>query len=129
MTIVEDGQTTTLENNDLSGTLLAKAIPSDTPSYILGNGTQGVGFYKMNTTDRNLASNKAYLLGEKLQPGVANANAFVFSFSDNSGETTGIEESVAETATEEYFDLQGRRVMNPTKGIFLTKSGKKVLFY
>ena len=129
LTIVEDDQTTTLENNDLSGTLLAKAIPSDTPSYILGNGTQGIGFYKMNTTDRNLASNKAYLLGEKLQPGVANANAFVFSFSDNSGETTGIEESVAETATEEYFDLQGRRVMNPTKGIFLTKSGKKVLFY
>lgn len=118
-----------ITENDLSGIYLNQAIASDKEAFILGQKNEGVGFYKMNTTDRNLASNKAYLLGEKLQPGVANANAFVFSFSDNSGETTGIEESVAETATEEYFDLQGRRVMNPTKGIFLTKSGKKVLFY
>lgn len=118
-----------ITENDLSGIYLNQAIASDKEAFILGQKNEGVGFYKMNTTDRNLASNKAYLLGEKLQPGVANANAFVFSFSDNSGETTGIEESVAKTATEEYFDLQGRRVMNPTKGIFLTKSGKKVLFY
>ena len=30
---------------------------------------------------------------------------------------------------EEFFDLQGRRVMKPSKGIFVTKSGKKVLFF
>ena len=30
---------------------------------------------------------------------------------------------------EEYYDLQGRRVKNPTKGIYITKSGKKVLFF
>ena len=31
------------------------------------------------------------------------------------------------TEDEEYYDLQGRRVKNPTRGIYITKSGKKVL--
>lgn len=26
-----------------------------------------------------------------------------------------------------YYDLQGRRVMNPTKGIFITNTGRKVI--
>lgn len=129
LTIQDKNETVaSITENDLSGIYLNQAVATG-DAYILGQKEESVGFYKMSESDRNMASNKAYLLGEKLQPGMANANAFVFSFSDNSGETTGIEESVAETATEEYFDLQGRRVMNPTKGIFLTKSGKKVLFY
>ncbi len=44
-------------------------------------------------------------------------------------ETTGIEESVAEqqnSKDEVYYDLNGRRVWNPKKGIFTTASGKKV---
>lgn len=26
-----------------------------------------------------------------------------------------------------YYDLQGRRVLNPTKGLFITNTGKKVI--
>lgn len=45
------------------------------------------------------------------------------------GPTTGIEDTVTEGVTaEEYYDLQGRRVLNPVKGIYVTKSGKKVIF-
>ena len=40
--------------------------------------------------------------------------------------TTGIEPITPQTDTDEYFDLQGRRISKPTsKGIYI-KNGKKV---
>ena len=41
-------------------------------------------------------------------------------------ETTAISAVKAETADEAYYDLSGRKVKNPTKGIFI-KDGKKVI--
>lgn len=106
--------------NDLVGVYTATEIPAETAAYILTSGTQGVGFYLLNSEDRELAANKAYLVAPAEAAGI---KAFTF------GGTTGIEstEATVETA-EEYYDLQGRRVLNPTKGIYVTKSGKKVLF-
>lgn len=107
--------------NDLTGSTLYTAVETETQAYILGNGTNGIGFYEMNAEDRTMASNKAYIT----LPATAHAIRSITI----GGPTTGIENTVAEgAAQEEYYDLQGRRVMNPTKGIYVTKSGKKVLF-
>lgn len=107
-------------SRDLSGSLLPIEItPED---YILANNGGSVGFYK--TTDGGtLAQNKAYI---KSTPAIQAVRGFGFS-TEGDG-TTGIENTVTETENEEYYDLQGRRVLNPTKGIYVTKSGKKVLF-
>ena len=81
-----------------------------------------VGFYLLEsgeTADRTIGANKAYLT--KVAAGI---KAFTFDFCG----ATGIENTEAVTEAEEYYDLQGRRVMNPAKGIYVTKSGKKVLF-
>lgn len=47
------------------------------------------------------------------------------------GEVTAIDAATVVTpaaqAEVRYYDLQGRRVLNPTKGIFITNTGKKVI--
>ena len=107
-------------SSDLSGSLLPIEITPD--DYILAKNGESVGFYK--TTDGGtLAQNKAYI---KSTPAIQAVRGFGFS-TEGDG-TTGIENTVTETENEEYYDLQGRRVLNPTKGIYVTKSGKKVLF-
>lgn len=42
------------------------------------------------------------------------------------GETTGIKDVTVETANDDMYDLQGRRIVNPDKGIYI-KNGKKVV--
>ena len=42
------------------------------------------------------------------------------------GETTGIKEVTVETANDDMYDLQGRRIVNPAKGVYI-KNGKKVV--
>lgn len=103
---------------ELQGTNIATTVATDVNAYILGNIEGKVGFYQMDGTDRTIAANKAYLV---LPASMSQIRSIVIG-----GPTTGIDETVAETAAEEYYDLQGRRVMNPTKGIYVTKSGKKV---
>lgn len=45
------------------------------------------------------------------------------------GTTTGINSiETGEAENEVYFDLQGRRVNNPKKGLYITSKGKKVIF-
>ena len=121
LTILTDNTDEPIENNDLSGICLSQAIDDAADAYILGNKDSEVGFYLMDKTDRTLGANKAYL---ELSAAANPVRSIVIG-----GPTTGIEDTVAEgVAAEEYYDLQGRRVMNPTKGIYVTKSGKKVLF-
>lgn len=105
--------------NNLVGVNKEKEIPAG--SYILANGNSGIGFYKVKDSERNLSANKAYLTVPAAQ---AHLQSIIIG-----GSTTGIDEIVTEEAAKEiYFDLQGRRIQNPTKGIYVTKSGKKVIF-
>ena len=111
----------TANSNNLVGVYTSTAIAADVNAYILSNGNSGIGFYQMNAEDRTLGANKAYLA---LPTSVSHIRSITIG-----GPTTGIEDTVAEeTQAEEYYDLQGRHVMNPTKGIYVTKSGKKVVF-
>lgn len=117
-TFAPEGSTT--NENDLQGVYVSTTIPAETTAYVLAVGTKGVGFYLLNATDRTLAANKAYLV---LPAGAENVKAFIL----NIGDLTGINST--EVAGEEvYYDLQGRRVLKPVKGIYVTKSGKKVFF-
>lgn len=95
-------------------------ITSDGNIYVLNNGTNGIGFYPL-AEDKTLAAGKAYL---QLASGAKG-----YSFVWNDGETTGIEENYefgtmnSDAAT---FDLSGRKVVNPTKGLYI-KNGKKLI--
>lgn len=43
-------------------------------------------------------------------------------------ETSGIDNILINQSEKIYYDLQGRRVLHPTKGIYINQYGKKVLF-
>lgn len=110
----------TANANDLQGVYVETTIPVKNNAYVLANGTKGVGFYLLSETERVLGANKAYL-------SVPNDAAGVKAFVLDLGDLTGINST--EVAGEEvYYDLQGRRVLKPVKGIYVTKSGKKVFF-
>lgn len=126
--------------NPLKGTYMQKTMSNGVVTYVLSKPSSfEVGFYKLEDTEdmqngatpnRLIPSNKAYLPGSSLPQTTAQTYGFAFSLDENGGGTTGIEEeTVTDLSKEEFFDLQGRRVMKPSKGIFVTKSGKKVLFF
>ena len=54
-------------------------------------------------------------------PGMQLSNSYYFDFG-----TTGIDAVVTECEENVYYDLSGRRVENPTRGIYIV-NGKKLL--
>jgi hypothetical protein len=104
------------------------SIVSDESTYYYGFQTKpisGPGFYKI-TSDITVPVGKAYLELSASEAG----NAPSFSI-ELDGETTGLqlinfdsEENIQDNG--QMFDLQGRRVAEPTKGIYIV-NGKKVV--
>lgn len=88
--------------------------------FVLMKGSKGIGFYK-NTNDFTLRANSAYLRAEDVEGSTARA------FIALDDETTGIADvkAVKEDA-ESIFDLQGRKIAKPTKGLYIV-NGKKVV--
>ena len=83
-----------------------------------------IGFYKVKSNVTNIPGNKAFLV---LTNAEAQAKGFVLEFED--GGTTGIEtieNSRHSTEDGVYYDLQGRHVENPTRGVYIV-NGKKVV--
>ena len=80
--------------------------------------------FRLNT-DTYVPANKSYLLATNYNSGSGNAQQLLFSF-DNVVE--GIDNAVVDgqNANKVYYDLQGRRVMYPAHGIFVTENGEKV---
>lgn len=82
--------------------------------------------FRLNT-DTYVPANKSYLLASKYNNTTAGGSAqqLLFSF-DNVVE--GIDNAVVDgqNANKVYYDLQGRRVMYPAHGIFVTENGEKV---
>ena len=90
--------------------------------YVLANGSKGVGFYKLQDDDGDtVPAGKAYL---RISGGAAQARAFL-GFGNG---TTGIDNltPALSNGEEVYYDLQGRRVAQPTKGLYIV-NGKKVI--
>ena len=112
----------TLDGNRLVGVTAKRAGYTAGTNYVLAEKNGKVGFYKASFT--TIVANKAYLPQANIQN--AQGVMMAFSFGD---EVTGIDNVNAATATaKKYYDLQGRRVLYPAKGIFVTEDGQKVLF-
>ncbi len=103
-------------SNVLEGTAVAIARPAD--SYILATGSNGVGLYQDGATV--IPGFKAYLPASA----VSNARGFLgFSF----GEVTAITAiEAALNSGKAVYDLNGRRVENPSNGVYIV-NGKKVI--
>ena len=102
--------------NSLTGTMTNITNPGN--AYVLNyKAATGAGFYKLSSGG-TIGANKAYLVSG------AGAPEF-FSFDGN---TTSINEvrGKMEDVSGEYYDLQGRRVSQPTKGLYIV-NGKKVV--
>lgn len=104
-----------IENNALQGTLTAIEGIDKSKYYVLGHGSKHIGFYHPNST--TLKANAAYIYVE----GGASALSI-----RREGDATDIEESEFSIQDSELiYDLMGRRVENPTRGIYII-NGKKV---
>ena len=81
------------------------------------------GFYKV--TSGTVPANKAYLLGEHLS--FSNGTQML-QLAIGEGTETGIANVNAENSgkAETYYDLNGRLVVYPTSGVYVTGSGRKV---
>lgn len=121
LTITTD-EATTLDGNRLEGVTAKREGYDALSNYVLADGNKGIGFYKAKFTA--IVANKAYLPVANVQN--AQGVMMAFSFGD---EVTGIDNvNAAAPAAKKYYDLQGRRVLYPAKGIFVTEDGQKVLF-
>ena len=121
LTITTDGATS-LTDNKLEGVTAKREGYDALSNYVLADKNGITGFYKAKFTA--IAANKAYLPVANVQN--AQGVMMAFSFGD---EVTGIDSvNAAAPAAKKYYDLQGRRVLYPAKGIFVTEDGQKVLF-
>ncbi len=89
-------------------------------------GTQEVDGTIFETRTVTLKANKAYFLMDNSAGGMNTAKYFTLSF--GKGENTGIQNTVAGQDEKDniFFDLSGRRVQAPAKGIYVTGNGKKI---
>lgn len=87
--------------------------------YVLHNGSNGVGFYQLKGNG-TIGAHKAYMVINTSAP------AKEFYLLDNS--LTGIStvKQSESQADEVIYDLQGRRITNPVKGLYIV-NGKKVV--
>ena len=110
------------ETNEFEGTLLPEAIEAGVNAYILGKKEtdEAPRFYLVAEEDRTMPANKAYYVATGTQ-----TQGFRLSFD---GTTTGIDSAVTTEGgeTEVYYDLSGRRVLYPAKGIYVKANGQKV---
>lgn len=87
--------------------------------------TETVAFFRVSTT--NMPANKAYLLKKNIPAQAVNAAMFMFNFDGNGGEVTDINTATkTETESNVYYDLNGRRVLYPSHGIYVKGNGPKV---
>ena len=109
-----------ITNDFVRGTGAAVASEVDgTYNFILNKVNDMVAFYAAN--GKVVAKNRAYL-----QTTTAPAAARLAIVFDDEA-TTGVTEIVnSKLSNSKYFDLQGRRVAQPTKGLYIV-NGKKVI--
>ncbi len=97
--------------------------------YLFGKGAVGQGFYYQTGRDGNSIKLPAHRAGLKLSasgPDFAPAKELIFNFDDAT--TTGVNtvQPAVEKKNDVIYDLQGRRVTNPSRGIYIV-NGKKVV--
>ncbi|MBQ9231890.1 MAG: hypothetical protein IJ190_12055 [Prevotella sp.] len=103
--------------NSLLGSNTAVTQESGYTYYALANLTNDLGFYKVSS-GLNIPANKAYIKVD---------NSLAREFIGIDGMATSIDQTVkSPTENATYYDLNGRRVENPTNGMYIV-NGKKVI--
>lgn len=104
----------------LTGSAATASIAADANAYILAKGTQGVGFYLLNSDDRTIQGGRAYYTAPASSESAA---AFIFG-----GNATGINTiaTAEQTGNASIYDLSGRKVTKTAKGIYI-QNGKKFI--
>ena len=87
--------------------------------YVLANKSLGVGFYRL--TGYDLGAGRVYL---PVGATVAGAHEYCGFIEDGTTAILSIDDFKANVGP--FYDLQGRRVDNPTKGIYIV-NGKKIV--
>ncbi len=117
---------TEIGNNILTATTAKRTGYTSGDTYVLAlNSSDEAAFLKSELTV--VPANKAYIATSALPTTDAAANVLNFNFG---GDVTGIHalDTVDGTsAPTTYYDLNGRRVLYPAHGIYVTAKGKKVL--
>lgn len=132
-----------IENDEIVARNFGLGKFSSTKDYIKDTDTDRIGFFRL--MEGTMGGHKAYLQYDKGQYSIdgnsqildkeTDVNTVTFSkvmlifegFDDN--ETTGINEIISATDKAKdvyYYNLQGIRVTNPSKGIYIN-NGKKVI--
>lgn len=108
---------------EFKGTAVAKTFTAEDMAasdyYVMMNGA-----FVWVKDPGTLAANKCYLQISKAAPTGAASRAIVFS-----GEATGINDvrGFAEKNDGNYYDLQGRKVQQPKKGLYIINGKKQVV--
>ena len=112
-----------LSGNLFTSTNVKRTGMTDVDYFALATKNAVTGFYKV--TSGTVPSNKAYLLGEHLS--FSNGTQML-QLAIGEETETGIANIHAENGgkAETYYDLNGRLVVYPTRGVYVTGSGRKV---
>ncbi len=121
---ITDEPNTAIGNNILTATTAKRTGYTSGDTYVLAlNSSNEAAFLKSELTV--VPANKAYIATSALPTTDAAANVLNFNFG---GDVTGINAvNVANSKANTFYDLNGRRVLYPAHGIYVTAKGKKVL--
>lgn len=117
-------------NNILSGSTVRRTDFGEVSYYALANkaltegGEKQIGFFRVST--QTMPANKAYLLRSRIPTSAGNAMALLFNFDGDHITSIGNAVQTKAQGDEVYYDLNGRRVLYPTHGIYVKGNGQKV---
>lgn len=117
-------------SNILSGSTVKRTDFGDVSYYALANkaltegGEKQIGFFRVST--KTMPANKAYLLRRSIPASAGNAMALLFNFDGDHITSIGNAVQTKAQGDEVYYDLNGRRVLYPTHGIYVKGNGQKV---
>ena len=106
--------------SDLRGDVATANVDAASAAYILGKtDAEGVGFFKLNSTDRAIKGGRAYYVAPN-----GGAAAYLFN-----GNVTGLEaiKTALNDANAPIYDLSGRKVAKAVKGGLYIKNGQKFI--
>lgn len=123
LTIVTTTITTTYPDNKLACATAERDGYASKANYMLSAKTGTVGF--LPSTMTLVPANKAFLPVTNITSGSDQAQMLSFYIG---GAVTGINDAAADAqnGNDVYYDLNGRRVLYPAHGIYVTGNGKKV---
>ena len=95
------------------------AIVAQSGFYVFGKDSKGVMKFTQAEVGSTIEAKKAYL-----QIGGTSIRAFALGLEDDP-DVSGIEDVNVNDGEVEYYNLQGVKVENPEKGIYIMKQGGK----